>query len=50
MYAIRSYYDSGVQGIQDQTEDFTEPAPGPNCTLSVNYFNNTDAFKSYNFV
>ena len=29
--------NSGVQGIQDQTEDFTEPAPGPNCTLSVNY-------------
>ncbi len=39
--------NSGVQGIQDQTEDFTEPAPGPNCTLSVNYFNNTDAFKVY---
>lgn len=39
--------NSGVPGIQDQVEDFTEPAPGPNCTLAVNYFENEDMFKVY---
>lgn len=36
-----------VAGINDQTEDFTEPAPGPNCTLTASYFDNTDMFKVY---
>jgi extracellular elastinolytic metalloproteinase len=31
----------------DQTEDFSVPAPGPNCTLSVNYFENEDSFRVY---
>ena len=31
----------------DQVEDFTAPAPGPNCTLSVNYFENEDMIKVY---
>lgn len=31
----------------DQTEDFVEPAPGPNCLLSVNYFENEDSFRVY---
>jgi len=31
----------------DQVEDFTTPAAGPNCTLSINYFTATDAFKVY---
>ncbi|AWM13396.1 T9SS-dependent M36 family metallopeptidase [Flavobacterium sp. NRK F10] len=39
--------NSGIAGINDQTEDFTEPAPGPNCVLSANYFENTDMFKVY---
>ena len=39
--------NSGVSGIQDQTEDFTEPAAGPNCTLKLNYFENQDFFKVY---
>jgi hypothetical protein len=32
--------NTGSDGIKDQVEDFTEPAPGPNCTLSVNQFEN----------
>jgi hypothetical protein len=36
-----------ISGINDQTEDFTEPAPGPNCTLAASYFDNTDMFKVY---
>lgn len=32
---------------QDQVEDFTEPAAGPNCTLSVNYFENNELFRVY---
>lgn len=39
--------NSGIAGINDQTEDFTEPAPGSNCTLAANYFDNTDMFKVY---
>ena len=31
----------------DQVQDFTEPAAGPNCTLSANYFNNNDIIKVY---
>lgn len=33
--------------ITDQVADFTEPAPGPNCTLSVNYFQNEELFRVY---
>ena len=37
-----------VPSIKDQVEDFTEPAPGPNCTaLSTSYFNNSDLIKLY---
>jgi len=32
---------------QDQVEDFTEPAAGPNCTLSVDYFENNELFRIY---
>ena len=31
----------------DQVEDFTTPPPGPNCTLSANYFENEDMIKVY---
>ena len=31
----------------DQAEDFTSFAPGPNCTLGVNYFENKDMFQVY---
>ena len=31
----------------DQVQDFTTPAAGPNCTLSANYFNNSDIIKIY---
>ena len=31
----------------DQTEDFTAFAPGPNCTLSVDYFETEDSFRVY---
>ncbi len=31
----------------DQVENFTEPSPGPNCTLSVNYFNINDMIRVY---
>jgi hypothetical protein len=44
----------GVAGIQDQTQDFTEPIPGvtpatgSNCTLLGNdYFQNSDLFRIY---
>lgn len=36
-----------VNGIKDQVEDFTEPAPGPNCTLSVNHFDNNNGILIY---
>ncbi len=39
--------NSGTAGIQDQVEDFTEPAPGPNCTLSVNHFDNNNGILIY---
>lgn len=44
---------SGVAGVQDQVEDFTVPTPGAtpstgsNCTLSTNYFQNSDMFNLY---
>ena len=31
----------------DQIEDFTEPAPGPNCTLGLNYIDSEDFIKVY---
>lgn len=31
----------------DQVQDFTTPAAGPNCTLSLDYFATNDAFKVY---
>ncbi|MEZ4854289.1 T9SS-dependent M36 family metallopeptidase [Flavobacterium sp.] len=31
----------------DQVEDFTEPAPGPNCVLSVDYFKNQELIRVY---
>lgn len=31
----------------DQVEDFTTPSPGPNCTLSADYFLNADLIKVY---
>ncbi|WP_073307547.1 T9SS-dependent M36 family metallopeptidase [Flavobacterium terrae] len=39
--------NSGIAGVQDQVEDFTEPAPGPNCTLSVSQFDNSDKITIY---
>jgi hypothetical protein len=44
---------SGVSGVQDQVEDFTEPTPGTtpatgsNCILGNEYFQNSDLFKIY---
>lgn len=31
----------------DEVEDFTQPAPGPNCVLSVNYFDHEELFRVY---
>lgn len=39
--------NTGAAGIQDQVEDFTEPAPGPNCTLSVDHFDNNNNINVY---
>lgn len=39
--------NSGIAGINDQVEDFTEPSPGPNCILNVDYFENQDMIKVY---
>lgn len=45
--------NAGVNGIQDQVEDFTEPVPGStpatgsNCVLGNDYFQNSDSFKIY---
>ena len=39
--------NSGIAGIQDQVQDFTEPAPGPNCTLSVDHFDNNNNINVY---
>ena len=39
--------NSGVAGVQDQVEDFTEPTAGPNCTLTANYFENKDLINVY---
>lgn len=39
--------NTGSAGIKDQTEGFSEPAPGPNCTLAVNYFENEDMITIY---
>ena len=44
---------SGVAGVRDQVERFycstpgTTPATGSNCTLSANYFQNSDMFNLY---
>lgn len=44
---------AGVDGVRDQVEDFTVPTPGgtpatgSNCTLSANYFQNSDMFNLY---
>lgn len=44
---------SGVAGVQDQVEDFTEPTPGStpatgsNCVLAVNHFQDSDLFRIY---
>ncbi|MEO8515406.1 MAG: T9SS-dependent M36 family metallopeptidase [Flavobacterium sp.] len=38
---------ASASDIQDQTASFVEPAPGPNCTLAVNYFENEDMIKIY---
>ncbi|WP_329807226.1 T9SS-dependent M36 family metallopeptidase [Flavobacterium facile] len=44
---------TGVPGIQDQVQDFTEPVPGAtpatgsNCTLGNDYFQNSNLFKIY---
>lgn len=35
------------QNCNDQVEDFTAFAPGPNCTLSVDYFENNELFRIY---
>nr|WP_294936321.1 T9SS-dependent M36 family metallopeptidase [uncultured Flavobacterium sp.] len=39
--------NSGVAGIQDQVEDFTVPAPGPNCTLGTHQFQNGNGIRVY---
>jgi len=31
----------------DEVEDFTQPPAGPNCILSVNYFENQELFRVY---
>lgn len=44
---------TGVTGVQDQVEDFTEPTPGStpatgsNCVLAASYFQDSDLFKIY---
>jgi hypothetical protein len=39
--------DTNIAAINDQTEDFTEPAAGPNCILAINQFNNSDQIGIY---
>jgi extracellular elastinolytic metalloproteinase len=39
--------NTDITGIQDQTEDFTTPPAGPNCSLSVDYFENSDMINVY---
>ncbi|HEX8270967.1 MAG TPA: T9SS-dependent M36 family metallopeptidase [Flavobacterium sp.] len=39
--------NTGTAGINDQIESFTEPAPGPNCTLAVDYFTAEDMIRVY---
>jgi hypothetical protein len=40
--------DTNIAAINDQVEDFTEPAAGANCTLlAVNEFNNSDKISIY---
>jgi len=38
---------SGSSSSTDQIEDFTTPSPGPNCTLSADYFSNEELIKVY---
>jgi extracellular elastinolytic metalloproteinase len=39
--------DTNIAAINDQVEDFTEPAAGANCTLGVNQFMNSDKISVY---
>ena len=39
--------NTNLAGINDQVEDFTEPAAGANCTLAVNRFNSDDKISVY---
>ena len=39
--------DTNTGAIQDQVADFTEPAPGPNCTLTANYFEDNTMINVY---
>ncbi len=39
--------DTNIAAINDQVEDFTEPAAGANCTLAVNLFNGNDKINIY---
>lgn len=38
---------TNASGIQDQTEDFTVPPAGPNCTLAVDQFHNENGIRVY---
>ncbi|MBC7652992.1 MAG: M36 family metallopeptidase, partial [Oligoflexus sp.] len=39
--------DTNIAAINDQVEDFTEPAANPNCTLAVNKYLNSDKIGIY---
>jgi len=39
--------NTNIVAINDQVEDFTEPAAGANCTLAVNQFNSNDKICVY---
>ena len=38
---------TNTAAIQDQVADFTEPAPGPNCTLTADYFQDKTMINVY---
>jgi hypothetical protein len=38
---------TNITAITDQSEDFTEPVAGPNCTLTANYFQDQNMIKVY---
>ncbi|ESU23094.1 M36 fungalysin family metalloprotease [Flavobacterium enshiense DK69] len=46
-YATSGPNNTGGAGIQDQTEDFTVPPAGPNCTLAVDEFQNENVIRVY---